>query len=444
MHARWLSQFGIVLAVCLAVSARIVSADVVTLRGGGEVHGEFIGDDYTRTTADIQIRTLSGAIITVPSEEITAVARRPIVQEQYELRRRKAPDTLKGQWELAEWCTANGLRDRRQVHLQRMLKFDPEHAEARRLLGYRHVDGRWLTQDEIMAARGLVKFRGQYRRPQDIELLAQKNQDSEVEKSWYKKVRVWHGWTKDARRDRQSDGVDNLKSIRDPNAIAALTRTFAGDRNDESRLLYVKILTGINEDRSLRALVNLSLFDDSSDVRDAAMQGVKKLDAAKALPVYVQALQSDANVVVSRAALALSELSTREDFADVIPPLIAALVKVQKEKVQFVDAVYGMAVHNPIFPGGFWDTVGKVQHLIDAGVYPDGAWVQVAFPPGLGPHVKTTTVEKEYPNPHVRKALVKLTGEDYVHDVASWRVWWLSQEVKYAPQAATAKRAGQR
>ena len=55
---------------------------------------------------------------------------------------------MEGQWKLAEWCHEHGLPDQRKTHLQRVIELDPDHVEARRLLGYSKIDGKWMTQEE--------------------------------------------------------------------------------------------------------------------------------------------------------------------------------------------------------------------------------------------------------------------------------------------------------
>src|SRR5262249_15813963 len=151
--------------------------------------------------------------------------------------------------------------------------------------------------------------------------------------SWYPRVRLWYGWTNDTRIERQDEGKSKLRAIRDPNAIPALFRLFSADQNKQARLLYVKVLTGIGDARAVDALAAQSLQDESAEVREAAVQAVAKLGSKKALPVYIQALQSDTNIVVNRAAYALGEVTLPDDQFEVVPSMIAALVKTRKVQV---------------------------------------------------------------------------------------------------------------
>lgn len=430
---------GMIAAGILAATANSLPADIIVLKSGGVVRGEFLNDKFTPSIADIQIRTLSGAEITVERSEVASVTRRPMIHEEYELRRKKTPDTLDGQWELAEWCASHNLREYRQTHLRRVVYFDSDHAEARRLLGFKLVNGQWMTQDGIMADRGFVKYKGQYVRPEKLDELVQKQKESDVEKAWYPRIRQWSAWAENLRSNRGNEGLTKLQAIRDANAIPALQRTFAGDNREDARRLYVAVLSEIHDDRSVRALVNQSLNDESLDVRQAARDAIVKLGAERAIPLYLQALQSDSSVVAIRAVNALGDITPKEQFDKVVPRLIAALVIVRHEKVQVVDSVLGMAVHHPYFPGGLGDTIGKVQAKILLGEYPDGAQIQVLFPPGLGPRMKTISVPREYPNYNVLAALKKLSGKDLPLEVSAWRNWWNAETARHGDRQPAVK-----
>ena len=71
----------------------------------------------------------------------------------YIQRRDDAPDTLAGHLALANWCRDHKLPERKRTHLTRVLQFDVNHADARRRLGFREVDGMWLSAEELAAAQ---------------------------------------------------------------------------------------------------------------------------------------------------------------------------------------------------------------------------------------------------------------------------------------------------
>lgn len=70
-------------------------------------------------------------------------------------------------FELAVWARENGVHRRAQELLERVIALEPGHEGARRLLGYRLHEGRWMTETEVNRANGLVEFRGQWITPKE-------------------------------------------------------------------------------------------------------------------------------------------------------------------------------------------------------------------------------------------------------------------------------------
>jgi hypothetical protein len=418
--------------------ATTTSADVMTLRNGGEIRGEFVNDSLAPKSIAVSIRTVTGAEVTVQRSEIKSITRRRLVYEEYELRRRQAADDVAAQWELSEWCRVNELRDRRQTHLRRVLDFEPDHAEARKALGYTFQEGKWVTHDDVMTSRGYVKYKGRYVLPQELNLILQQQQESEAEKAWYRKVKMWYGWTNDGRADRRNEGTTNLQGIRDPNAIPALYRTLSSDKNDAVRAFYVSILANIRDERVVGPLLTQSLKDESSEVRHAAVKSISDIGAEQALKVYVQALRNESNTVVNRAGYALGELTRPADFPQVIPAMISAIVTTHRFRVRVPDKNRGISVGTDgSMPQEGVPLPPDIAVMLATGQLPFGIQVNEVPPPGFGVRTKVITVQKELRNGGVVTALEKLTSKNFGQDLSSWQSWWLHAGDK-APQAAAA------
>lgn len=436
--ATLLSRIATCLAACLAVLAvsSLANADVLILRNGGEVRGMFVNDTLGPKSTAVTVRTVSGAEVSVPKSEIKTITRRRLVYEEYEVRRRQVVDDVESQWELAEWCRVNELREKRQVHLRRILELDPEHVDARKALGYTFQGGKWVTHDDVMTARGYVKYKGRYVLPQELNLLLQQQQESEAEKAWYRKVKMWYGWTNDGRPDRRNEGTTNLQEIRDPNAIPALYRTFATEKNENVRSFYVSILANINDERAVGPLLTQSLQDESSDVRHAAVKAIGEIGAEQALKVYVQALKNESNFVVNRAGYALGELTRPLNYPQVIPAMINALVTTHRFRVRVPDPNRGISVGTDgSIPQAGVPLPPDIAVMLATGQLPFGVQVNEVPPPGFGPRTKVVTVQRDLNNGAVLSALEKLTRQNFGHDLPSWRAWWNSDGDK-APQAA--------
>ena len=67
--------------------------------------------------------------------------------------REKYRETVEDQLALAGWCKKAGLHDQWRAHLGNVLALNPDHQEARGLLGYQRVNGIWLTPQEIAAGQ---------------------------------------------------------------------------------------------------------------------------------------------------------------------------------------------------------------------------------------------------------------------------------------------------
>jgi len=78
---------------------------------------------------------------------------------EYRRIRGRYPLTADGQLMLANWCRDRGLRERERAHLAQVVELAPDHAEARRRLGFRRVGLDWISVGELQqaAARQLAE-----------------------------------------------------------------------------------------------------------------------------------------------------------------------------------------------------------------------------------------------------------------------------------------------
>ena len=111
----------------------------------------------------------------------------PAVQDDVkaELAEKKAaldPKDAQGHYELALWCEANGLKTDYRRLLRTVIKVDPDHAQARELLGYQKYNGEWMLEREIerlkkkeeeqkMLDQGFRKWDGQWYPAEEVEMM---------------------------------------------------------------------------------------------------------------------------------------------------------------------------------------------------------------------------------------------------------------------------------
>jgi hypothetical protein len=412
----------IAVSACVLADARQSRADFVTLSSGGEVRGELQLDPKSKTKPEaVTIRTLSGATVVVAGADVESLVRRRPLLEEYETLRRAAPDTLDAQWELAEWCRQKSLTKEREVHLRRVVALDPDHGPARRLLGYvrDRKTGVWATQDELMTARGYVKYKGRYVLPQELELIQEDARASEAEKGWFKRVRMWHGWLNGDRTDRHDEALSRLKAIRDPEAVAALARSFKDDPAQDMRLMYVQTIGKIEGEKPISQLVLQSLWDESVEVRNSSINGLRTRDVTKAVPYYLRGLKNRVNIVVNRAAAALAQLGSEA----VIPQLIDALVTRHVYTELVPQASIGASTNGNMVPVGQSVLPPNIEALLATGQLPYGVRVDT---PMNSQSMKEVTYERDEQNEAVLAALSTMTGENFGFDERAWRRWYNS------------------
>ena len=415
-------------ALCLAVAVAASRADCITLKNGGEIRGELLSDSKSVARGPaVAIRTLSGATVSVVRDEIAAVVRRRPVVEEYESRRRTAADTVARQWALAEWCRQNSLSRERLVHLQRVIELDPTHVAGHRGLGHVRQAGRWMTPDQRMASRGLVKHKGKHVLPQELDLIRQSDRISEAEKSWLRLVTQWQAWLAGERDDRRTTALARLNEIRDPQAAPALARVFRDDPEEESRLVYVAVLSKIDGDQQVVHLAVQSIIDESQAVREAAIGAVRRKGAARALPVYLSTLKSPLNPFVNRAGAALGQVG--DDAA--IPPLIEALVTRHSYRAI-------LPVDDPHSPGDDADDPSPIVLGPSVELALPGRRMPSVVPssdaPVVAPDGDEVEVEKAEENPGVLSGLTLLTGKNFGYDVEAWRNWHSSRQNSRGPK----------
>jgi hypothetical protein len=421
------------MALVAVFSQAAARADYISLKSGGEIRGELFSShkDAAKIEA-ILIRALSGAVVSVARDEISAVVRRRPIVEEYETRRRAAPRTIAGQWETAEWCRQKSLSLERRFHLGQVLALDPEHEAAHRGLGHIRDQGRWTTRDEILESRGYVQHKGKRVLPQELDLTLQQDRLRQTERNWFKRIKQWQVWLDSDRDDRQSAAIKALNAIRESEAIPALVSSFRNAPEEDQRLLLVRVLSKIEGDGPIAALVLQSILDDSRAVRHAAIGAVRQKNAAKAVPMYLKSLKSRLNAAVNRAATALGQLADES----AIPYLIDALITRHG---------YYVAPNSDGQSSGTGQEAGDDLVVIaSSDTVKSSIGNSTAVTPARGPTAdepddETVHVEMAQENPDVLAALNLLTNQNFGYHADSWKSWYHARQQgsgkKRAPKA---------
>ncbi len=103
-------------------------------------------------------------------------AEKPVVdvRARYAERAKQAGDTVEARLALAQWCRKNDLTKEMTAHYEEVIALKPDHAEARRLLGYERIKGQWLRGAELGKAKGWVAYHGRWLPPAEVARIEQR------------------------------------------------------------------------------------------------------------------------------------------------------------------------------------------------------------------------------------------------------------------------------
>ncbi len=375
--------------------SRSVCGEVFQLKSGGQISGTVIDRGEH---GEYLVRSDRGAQLTLSRRQVARVIEADEFDQQYEQRCHTSPDTVEAHRELAAWCKENRSNKLYKVHLQRILELDPADEAARLSLGYQLHQGRWLTRDEVMAARGMRKYDGEYRTPQDIALRESTKQRERVENDWFQKMRVWVSWLD---KRRSAEAVQLISNVKDPRAALGIVKLLDKAKDRRVRDLLTATLAELRSPLAVTTLVDFSLNDPDPEVRLQCLDYLLRFHRPINLEPYVQALNDRkySNDIINRAAVALSRIGN----PTAISPLIDALVTTHSFKN--VNATAGNI--NPTFGNGPGASGGGLS---------------------MGGQ-KNKTIRKDIRNFKVRQALIDLSGgQDFEFNEQTWRRWFVKTQ----------------
>ena len=135
------------------------SADTITLDDGKVLEGKV----ERKSGGDVRIR-MEKAEITLPESRIRKVEPAPLPREAYLARLRELPNTPADHMALSRWCRGKGLLEEMREQANAAIALDPDYVEAREALGFRKVDGVWMSAEDQkrLAEREAVEVEGRF------------------------------------------------------------------------------------------------------------------------------------------------------------------------------------------------------------------------------------------------------------------------------------------
>jgi hypothetical protein len=376
----------------MALGGVFARGDVLELTNGGRVEGRLV-DEAAADKANYVVELTAGGRLTIPRTQVARVESSSQMQAEYDEQARSSPDTVDAHWKLAEWCREHKLRDLSQQHLTRILELDPNHAEARTLLGFRNAGGQWMTRDEVLAARGLVKYEGRFVTQQHMELLEREKTIDLSSADWKNQLERLRRALTGRRADKAEKALAEVRAIRDPLAAEPLVALIRRENDPILKRLWIEVAAGLESQLTLDTLINLSLVDPDEELRYLCLDLVVRSSKPGIVTPYLRALRNRDNAIINRAAAAIGQIG---DPA-AIGPLIDVLI----------------TRHKILASAGNSD-----QHsytMTEGGGYSFGS---------APPKIENRVVR----NPAVLSALVKLAGgTSFDYDQDQWRTWLAAQ-----------------
>jgi len=248
------------------------------------------------------------------------------------------------------------------------------------------------SPQELMTARGFVRYRGMWRTVQEIELIERADRVNLAQKEWTIRLERLRKRLDDPRQAEAA--TEEIREIADPFAVPALAAALGKERMPRVRADYVEALSHIRGPEAMTALVSVAVDHADPETRILAAERLVDTSPGMAAPAIAGALGGADNARINRAAEALGRLGS----ASAVGPLIDVL-----------------ETEHMVVVGG-----GAAEGSTTATFTPSGGGLSM----GGGPKRQKTRVQ----NQRVLEALVKITGENFDWNTNAWRAWLANRQ----------------
>jgi hypothetical protein len=435
-------------ALVLALIGSWARADVIVLRGGGQVTGKVRPDPQNKDR--VQVWLLQGRKpLSLLKSQIVEVTPKASPLDTYFEKLSKVTATAQAEYELALWCEQNKLNDLARQHFEAALVADKSFVPAHKKLGHVFHDGYWLSRDDLNAVQGLVKYKGRWISTEERAKHQAEEAATATQNTWIRRIKILRQAIVNGPENRRREAEVQLMAIRDAEAVMPLLRVFGNDE-PEMRILLAHVLSKIEGKEATFALVKQMLAEPTEAVRPVIFDKLKSRDDPAVVIQLVRALTAADIQVINRAAWTLGNL----EAVEVVPRLIPALLSYEQRIVTppiegstvLASGMSGLVpiAHSPNFNNMAFMTppvvsAGAVAYGVTSGpTYGPGATSLAVGGPAGGLTIRAPeprVVTYTFRNTEVLAALQKLTGQDFGYDIASWK-HWTAHDFNPAPKPA--------
>ncbi len=411
---RTMKLFYVAIAVLVLLPC-VALADKVILKDGGEVIGKVV---VTETEVEVTVR--EGMKVSIPKDQVKEIIFEKTPVEEFEERLAKIDaEDAAGFYELGLWAREQGLKEEARRTFEKVIKLAPDHAGARKELGYIRHEGEWVLYEEAMKDKGLVRYKGRWVTPEKKKELEEEAAAAKLQK----RVRWLITLLASESQDKVAKAAEEYSKIDSPHALPALKKG-ARHRKAFIRMLTIHVYGNFDSELVTKPLIGRALHDGDKEVRAEA---VKVLLEIKSQTAYITLLDNffyskDGDVRV-RAMDALGGLKDKNS----VEPLI--------EAVSFtIKRVASVPVGAPnTYIGTQSRRVVGYSHLIDSHGRTVSVPVLGGLSTGIGPGRSGEVVDDVIFNLGARLALREMTGHDFNYEKQEWREWFAENKDKFGP-----------
>ena len=249
-------------------------ADVIVLRGGGQVTGKVMPDPDNKDRVHVWL--LQGRKpLSFLKSQIVEVTPKASPLDTYFAKLKKVAATAQSQYDLGIWCEQNKLTDLARLHFEAALVADKSFEPAHRKLGHVFHDGYWLSRDDLNAVQGLVKYKGRWISTEERAKHQAEEKVTATQNSWIRRIKILRQAVVNGPEDRRREAEAQLMAIRDAEAVRPLLRVLGNDVPEQLRILLAHVLSKIPGKEATAGLVKQILAEPTDAVRLVIFDKVK-------------------------------------------------------------------------------------------------------------------------------------------------------------------------
>jgi hypothetical protein len=276
------------------------SADVVTTKAGLVLEGAVTkgeGGAIAVATEEGTVRLAAADVASVvPGEGPRTRAKREAAAIPVR--------DVDARFRLALRLEADGLGDLARAQLQAVVAESPDHAAARRALGYEKVGGEWLSLPEARRRSGLVLFDGRWLLPAEVEAAGRAAKPASAKDATLVAT-MRTAATGEAPLARAA--AARLLAVEAGPRLEAATALLL-DRDPRVRRWAAAHLGALGDERALKGLVVSAVRDPVEEVRLASVEAAAAIGNDDVAVPIAKALDSEHPGIVANAANALAAL----------------------------------------------------------------------------------------------------------------------------------------